>query len=185
MYKKEVLKETEEFVLSGTGEDGDFIATIHNKTSHDVTLTVGDKAITLNAYGWMGFPATEADKKVVETIIGDSYQVLVPLENKNDEFDYILSFIKGWGSDEDNNIPDNSVFYGQLLSLWTSFCLKNNLTPDTATYDSRFRDIVKTMEETFDTSCGYVPPEIEDPAQYDEDRDAVDVFDFYLGQYLA
>lgn len=105
--------------------------------------------------------------------------------NYNAEFEFILSFIKGWETDDGESIPNDEIFYHQLLSLWTAFCLRYRYVPDTSAYDSYFRELARTMDETFDTSNGYIPASIEDTDTYNEDNDAFDIFDLYMGQYLA
>lgn len=59
---------------------------------------------------------------------------------KEKEFAYLLSFVKEGYFDSNKELT-------QLRSLWTAFCLHNNLDCDTARYDNRLMVVWEKMLE--------------------------------------
>lgn len=55
--------------------------------------------------------------------------------DKNNELQYIKDFIK----ESDDQYYYSFLHWQQLLSLWTTYCLHHNLTPDTYEYDTTVR----------------------------------------------
>ena len=75
------------------------------------------------------------------------------------EFQYILNFVK----DEIINISyyilgvkneddyDKHIIFRQLRSLWTSYCMHEDLVPDTLQYDVKFSEIYKEIQKEIPT----------------------------------
>lgn len=53
---------------------------------------------------------------------------------RDDEFKYILGFVKGADLDD-------LCQYHQLIALWTAFCLHHDLIPDTFSYDTLDKEL--------------------------------------------
>lgn len=84
---------------------------------------------------------------------------------KNEFKQYILIFAKEYGDGLDNKVCPT---VGQLLSLWTAYCLLHNLKPDTGFYDMDLLDLWEVIEK-------YPSKEWKD----------FNSFDLYMGQYLS
>lgn len=65
--------------------------------------------------------------------------------DKKEEFDYIVNFIKGL------DYVDYQV-EGQLLALWTAFCLHQNIDADTLQYDNYIVELFETTKSIQDDS---------------------------------
>lgn len=87
----------------------------------------------------------------------------------DDELQYILKY----AAEEDFGYD---VCRKQLRSLWTSYCLRRDLECDTATYDSRLRELWEAIDKN--TSC---------PWQDDEDEGVAgfDLFDGYMCEQVV
>lgn len=79
-----------------------------------------------------------------------------------DEFEFIINFAR-------NEDFDYDVCYQQLRSLWTAYCLHNNIECDTESHYSRLSDIYYALTENI--SC----PEIT----------SFDRFDHYMCENLV
>lgn len=85
------------------------------------------------------------------------------------EFEYLLSFIK-------EAYFDTQIARWQLRSLWTAFCLHNNIDCDTARYDNHLIVVWEAMleNETNPWSTSKVPGVPDYVA-----------FDLYMGEELC
>lgn len=86
-----------------------------------------------------------------------------------EEFEFILDFVK----DGDFGF---SVCCRQLRSLWTAYCLHNNMECDTRCYDNDIRDIYNVLGKN--TSCPW----------RDDDEEGIvgfELFDMYMGEELS
>lgn len=79
-----------------------------------------------------------------------------------DEFLWIMQFIAEM---EDYS----SEFRHQLRSLWTAFCLHQNIDVDTASYDSFTRELSEAIKSKMAE---------DEPFQFD-------AFDLFMGEYLC
>lgn len=62
--------------------------------------------------------------------------------DKKAEFEYMKKFIA------DNDFgPGSETMRDQLASLWTAYCIHNNLEPDTANYDTVLRGLWNSFAE--------------------------------------
>ena len=68
------------------------------------------------------------------------YEGEEPLEEQS-EYEYILDFVEGC------EIIETDALH-QLRSLWTAYCLHNDVDIDTAEYDNRIFEIWQIMQET-------------------------------------
>lgn len=86
-----------------------------------------------------------------------------------DEFKFIIDFAR-------NEDLGYDVCYKQLRSLWTAYCLHNNIECDTGSYDSRLCDIYHALKKN--TSC---------PLWVDEETEMVNFnrFDNYMCENIV
>ena len=62
--------------------------------------------------------------------------------DRNAEFEYMKKFIV------DNDFgPGSETMRDQLVSLWTAYCIHNNLEPDTSEYDSDLSELWNCFTE--------------------------------------
>lgn len=77
-------------------------------------------------------------------------------EGRGTEYEFIHSYIRSLSG----TMPfdgANSSGYEQLRALWTGFCLHNNLTPDTATYDELLGQILGAVDRAYPEYASSIP----------------------------
>lgn len=86
-----------------------------------------------------------------------------------EEFEFILDFARDGDFGYD-------VCCRQLRSLWTAYCLHNNMECDTRVYDNDIRDVYNVLEKN--ASCPWG----------DDDEEGIigfELFDMYMGEELS
>ncbi len=68
----------------------------------------------------------------------------------------------------------------QLLCLWTAYCLKYNLTPDTSNYDTQIMKMYSKLHDKYPKIFDWRPDDMDE-----DEKSFFDLFDLYMGQHLA
>lgn len=100
------------------------------------------------------------------------------------DFDFILSFVK-------DGSASSLLGLEQLRALWTAFCIRNDLDPDTTGYDGYFTNLFNlffevysdTLDEAILRMNGNDDPEKEAKSMSAEDRESL--VDFLFGELLS
>lgn len=79
------------------------------------------------------------------------------------EFNYLLSAAK------EGDYSSEPVIRNQIRSLWTTYCLHNNLDTDTQQYDTKLRQVFQAINENSMT---------DKPFEFE-------AFDLFMGEYLS
>ena len=66
----------------------------------------------------------------------------------------------------------------QILSFWTTFCCKNNIYPDTYSYDT-------FLSEIYHDILNIIPPEKQHSETHNNELATSDAFDGFMCQYLV
>lgn len=75
---------------------------------------------------------------------------------------------------------EKTLELNQLLALWTSFCLKYQFFPDTASYDREFLVLYTRLHNAFPTLFIWRPDDMDE-----DEKSLMDWLDLFMGQYLV
>lgn len=108
---------------------------------------------------------------VIVLNMADTYE-----ERKKEEFEFIIDYIHQMG-ELNSDTWEADIGMKQLRSLWTSFCIKMDLIPDTSSYDVLFYEMKLYFQAKHSNLFDFYKNEEEYTMHYR--------LDLYMGAYLV
>ncbi len=133
----------------------------------DLAMAIGRALLRITTKG-------EAEAVEKKELSPDNRMAYPSAAERDAEWDRLLQFVQGNKDDfgpltEEWTLADDSsegVVRHQLLSMWTAYCVHNDLEPDTSTYDQAILKVWGLLADDCESEC-------------------FASFDAYMGQFLS